>query len=132
MTADTHKLSLRSYILLAILALAFFLPGIAALPPIDRDEPRYTQATTQMLESGDFVDIRFMDQVRYKQPAGIYWIQSARGHLARSQDLGPPSAVGPEWHDCGVARGLAGRGLLWPQGRTGRRGDAGLLFQPDL
>ncbi len=81
MTRPDDHLSLRSYFLLAVLSLAFFLPGIAALPPIDRDEPRYTQATTQMLETGDFVDIRFMDQVRYKQPAGIYWIQSASAAL---------------------------------------------------
>ena len=71
------KLTLRDYALLAVLALAFFLPGISSLPPVDRDEPRYTQATTQMLETGDFLDIRFMDQVRYKQPAGIYWLQAA-------------------------------------------------------
>jgi 4-amino-4-deoxy-L-arabinose transferase-like glycosyltransferase len=77
MTLAGGKLNLRDYALLAILALAFFLPGISSLPPVDRDEPRYTQATTQMLETGDFLDIRFMDQVRYKQPAGIYWLQAA-------------------------------------------------------
>lgn len=77
MTPAGGKLSLRDYALLAVLALAFFLPGIASLPPVDRDEPRYTQATTQMLETRDFLDIRFMDQVRYKQPAGIYWLQAA-------------------------------------------------------
>jgi 4-amino-4-deoxy-L-arabinose transferase-like glycosyltransferase len=30
-----------------------------------------------MLASGDFVDIRFQDEPRYLQPAGIYWLQSA-------------------------------------------------------
>ena len=77
MTLVGGKLFFRDYALLAILALAFFLPGISSLPPVDRDEPRYTQATTQMLETGDFLDIRFMDKVRYKQPAGIYWLQAA-------------------------------------------------------
>lgn len=65
------------YVLLALLSLAFFLPGLAALPPFDRDESRYTQATTQMFETGNFVDIRFQDQPRYLQPAGIYWLQAA-------------------------------------------------------
>jgi 4-amino-4-deoxy-L-arabinose transferase-like glycosyltransferase len=77
MTPATDKLTLRDYALLAVMALCFFLPGLSTLPPVDRDEPRYTQATTQMLETGDFLDIRFMDQVRYKQPAGIYWLQAA-------------------------------------------------------
>jgi 4-amino-4-deoxy-L-arabinose transferase-like glycosyltransferase len=30
-----------------------------------------------MLESGDFVDIRFGQVPRYKKPVGIYWLQSA-------------------------------------------------------
>ena len=30
-----------------------------------------------MVESGDFVDIRFQDDVRYKKPVGIYWMQAA-------------------------------------------------------
>ena len=38
---------------------------------------RYVQATHQMAESGDYVDIRFQDASRYKKPVGIYWLQSA-------------------------------------------------------
>jgi len=30
-----------------------------------------------MLDTGDFVDIRFQDEARHKKPAGIYWLQSA-------------------------------------------------------
>src|SRR5207245_3936655 len=44
--------------------------------PLDRDESRYMQATTQMFETGNFVDIRFQGQPRYLQPAGIYWLQA--------------------------------------------------------
>ena len=64
------------YLLLAVLSLALFVPGEATLPPLDRDESRYTQATTQMFETGNFIDIRFQDQPRYLQPAGIYWLQA--------------------------------------------------------
>lgn len=67
---------MRSYALLILLCLAAFLPGIASLPPIDRDEPRFTQASRQMAESGDYVDIRFQDVSRYKKPIGIYWLQN--------------------------------------------------------
>ena len=61
---------------LAILALALFLPGFFTLPVTDRDEARFAQASRQMIESGDPIDIRFQDRPRYKKPAGIYWLQS--------------------------------------------------------
>ena len=61
---------------LALLALLLFLPGRAGLPPIDRDESRYMQATAQMLETGNYVDVRFQDAPRYLQPAGIYWLEA--------------------------------------------------------
>ncbi|TPW29874.1 ArnT family glycosyltransferase [Pararhizobium mangrovi] len=64
-------------LVLVLVSLAAFLPGIANLPPTDRDEARYVQATRQMVESGDYVDIRFQDEPRYKKPVGIYWLQSA-------------------------------------------------------
>jgi 4-amino-4-deoxy-L-arabinose transferase-like glycosyltransferase len=62
--------------LLTVLAIALLWPGITRIPPLDRDESRYAQATVQMLESGDFVDVRFQDVPRYVQPAGIYWLQA--------------------------------------------------------
>ncbi len=64
------------YLLLVLLSLVLFVPGQASLPPLDRDKSRYMQATTQMFETGNFVDIRFQDQPRYLQPAGIYWLQA--------------------------------------------------------
>lgn len=69
--------STRQNLLLAIFCLFAFLPGIVSLPPIDRDEARFVQATKQMMESGDYIDIRFQDVHRYKKPAGIYWLQAA-------------------------------------------------------
>ena len=75
------KLRTRDMILLTLLVLAMALPGLgimgAGLPVIDRDEARYAQATVQMLESGDYVNIRFQDQARNKKPAGAYWLQAA-------------------------------------------------------
>lgn len=59
------------------MALILFLPGRASLPAIDRDESRYMQAASQMLETGNFIDVRFQDQPRYLQPAGIYWLEAA-------------------------------------------------------
>jgi len=67
----------RAYGLLSLLSLALYLPGLATLPPTDRDESRFVQASRQMLESQDFLRIRFQDEPRNKKPAGIYWLQAA-------------------------------------------------------
>jgi 4-amino-4-deoxy-L-arabinose transferase-like glycosyltransferase len=60
-----------------LVALAAGLPGLLAIPPLDRDESRFAEASAQMLESGDFITIEFQDQPRFKKPAGIYWLQAA-------------------------------------------------------
>lgn len=70
------------YLILAIVTLLMTVPGISTLPPIDRDEARYVQASRQMVETGDFVDIRLQEQTRYKKPIGIYWLQSAAVSLS--------------------------------------------------
>src|SRR3981081_2513149 len=66
----------RAIAFLTLCALLVFLPGFFNIPPIDRDEARFAQATKQMVETGDFVDIRFQDEVRYKKPVGVYWLQA--------------------------------------------------------
>ncbi len=71
-----HHKALRS-VALVLLCLALYLPGQASVPPFDRDESRFMQATKQMVESGDYIDIRFQDEARHKKPVGIYWLQSA-------------------------------------------------------
>ena len=79
----------RVWLLLAI-CLALFLPGFFTLQPMDRDEPRFAQATKQMLETGDYVAIRFQDEARNKKPVGIYWMQAAVVRAAEA--LGVPDA----------------------------------------
>ena len=54
---------------LVLCALLLFLPGFFTIPPIDRDEARFAQATKQMVESGDYVDIRFQDCLLYTSPS---------------------------------------------------------------
>jgi 4-amino-4-deoxy-L-arabinose transferase-like glycosyltransferase len=63
--------------LLTLLCLALWLPGIISLPALDRDESRFAQSSRQMLESGNYVDIRLGHVPRYKKPVGIYWLQAA-------------------------------------------------------
>lgn len=61
---------------LLLWSLLLLLPGLTSLPPLDRDEPRFAQASKQMLTSGNFHDIFFQEEPRYKKPIGIYWLQS--------------------------------------------------------
>ncbi len=67
----------RNYIFLFLFSLMMTASGLASMPPLDRDEPRFVQATKQMTETGDYVDIRFQEASRYQKPIGIYWLQSA-------------------------------------------------------
>ncbi|MBV9331455.1 MAG: glycosyltransferase family 39 protein [Alphaproteobacteria bacterium] len=62
---------------LGALCLCLWLPALVSLPALDRDESRFAQSSKQMLESGNFVDIRFGKEARYNKPAGIYWLQAA-------------------------------------------------------
>jgi len=68
---------IRRYVLLCLLCSTLYAPGLIAIPPLDRDEARFAQATRQMLASGDFIRIRFQDEARNKKPVGIYWLQAA-------------------------------------------------------
>ncbi len=80
----------RAIVLLTLCCIVLFMPGFVTIPVIDRDEARFAQATKQMVESGEFVDIRFQNDVRYKKPVGIYWLQAAVVETAST--LGVPRA----------------------------------------
>jgi 4-amino-4-deoxy-L-arabinose transferase-like glycosyltransferase len=78
---------LRAVLVLIAISLAAFLPGFLQIPPVDRDEARFAQATKQMIETGDYVDIRFQDEPRYKKPVGIYWLQAVVVNAAEAAGL---------------------------------------------
>ena len=77
------------YLLLLIFSLLVTVPGLWRIPPVDRDEARFVQATKQMVEGGDYVDIRYKDDTRYKKPIGIYWLQSAAVNLSGMGEEAP-------------------------------------------
>lgn len=72
---DTLTQGIRPFLVLTALCAALFLPGLSVLPPTDRDEARFMQATKQMLETEDVVNIRFQSEPRTKKPVGIHWLQ---------------------------------------------------------
>jgi len=61
-------------IFLAVLALS--LPQAALLPLLDRDEPRFAEASREMLQSGNYVVPTFNHEPRYAKPPLIYWCQA--------------------------------------------------------
>ena len=85
----------RAAVLLVAFSLLAFLPGFFQIPPVDRDEARFAQATKQMLETHEYVDIRFQNEVRYKKPVGIYWLQAAA--VKAGEVLGVPQARTTIW-----------------------------------
>jgi len=64
-----------SFLFLAFLGL--YAVGDWALPLIDRDEPRFAEASREMLERGDFIVPYFNNQTRFDKPPLIYWLQDA-------------------------------------------------------
>ncbi len=78
----------RPRLALVLLCLALWLPGFFSIPPSDRDEARFAQATRQMLDSGDHVRIRYQDEERNKKPVGIHWLQVTTVRAAEVLHLG--------------------------------------------
>src|SRR6185312_14294749 len=79
--SSSHR---RAALVLTVFAFTCFLQGIISLPPTNRDESRFAQATKQMFETGDFIDIRFQDMPRYRKPIGIYWLQAVSVSAAKA------------------------------------------------
>ncbi len=110
----------RRCVLTLAVALITVLPGLAAMPVTDRDEARFAQASKQMIETGDLIDIRFQDQPRWKKPVGIYWLQAASvSVLGGGIDAGiwayrVPSALAVIL--AALAMGWAARPLIGPRG----------------
>lgn len=76
-----------AYLFLLLFCIACFSPGLVTMPVTDRDEPRFAQASKQMIETGNYVDIRYQDEVRYKKPVGIYWLQATATRIFNRDNL---------------------------------------------
>jgi 4-amino-4-deoxy-L-arabinose transferase-like glycosyltransferase len=79
-------LARRPVVTFGLLFLLLWTPALFSLPPLDRDESRFAQSSSQMLATGDFIDIRFGHVPRYKKPVGIYWLQAASTAIAGMGD----------------------------------------------
>ena len=76
----------RGPLLAALVALIAGLPGLLALPVLDRDEARFAQSTAQMLETGNLIDTQFQDQSREREPIALHWLQAASVQVLSSAE----------------------------------------------
>lgn len=66
----------RRFVAICLFALVLHGAGTWALPLVDRDEPRFAEATREMLERQDFLVPYFNHNYRFDKPILIYWCQS--------------------------------------------------------
>ena len=71
-------------VILCLLAIISFFSTINILPPLDRDEARYIQSSSQMMETKDFLNINFLDTPRLKKPPASYWLQSLSATIVKN------------------------------------------------
>ncbi len=82
-------------LLLVVLCVLLWTPGFFTLPPTDRDESRFVQATKQMLETGDYVRIMNGMEPRNRKPIGIHWLQAPFAAAAHGLRLATGNPVWP-------------------------------------
>lgn len=87
-------------VLLVLLCAAVYLPGTVRIPPVDRDEARFAQASRQMFESvalpaeqqtpalhdGGLVIPKVQSKPRLNKPPLIYWAQTASAFVFTGGD----------------------------------------------
>jgi len=69
------KITSQPVLFIILLGLALNLSGAWLLPLIDRDEPRFAEASREMRERRDWVVPEFNGEPRYDKPPLIYWAQ---------------------------------------------------------
>src|SRR5205814_5572494 len=84
-----------NYALLFLGCIIFHMVGTWSLPLIDRDEPRFAEASREMIERGDYIVPYFNNQLRLDKPPLAYWTQVASYRIFGESDFSArfPSAI---------------------------------------
>jgi 4-amino-4-deoxy-L-arabinose transferase-like glycosyltransferase len=85
----------RNYALLFFGCVLFHIAATRSLPLIDRDEPRFAEASREMIERGDYIVPRFNNQLRLDKPPLAYWAQVTSYRVFGQNDFAArfPSAL---------------------------------------
>ena len=89
------KSAIRNFALLFAGCVLFHIAGTWSLPLIDRDEPRFAEASREMIERGDYIVPYFNDQLRLDKPPLTYWAQTVSYRVFGENDFAArfPSAI---------------------------------------
>src|ERR1043166_7992261 len=83
------------YAILFFGCVAFHIIGTWSLPLIDRDEPRFAEASREMIERGDYIVPHFNGDLRLDKPPLTYWAQVMSYKVFGENDFAArfPSAI---------------------------------------
>jgi 4-amino-4-deoxy-L-arabinose transferase-like glycosyltransferase len=74
--------------LIILIGLALLLPGTRTMPLLDRDEPRFAQATIEMIERNEWIIPYFNGEYRFDKPVLTYWIMRIGYCIFGKNELG--------------------------------------------
>ena len=92
--AATLKSAPAKYAILFFGCVLFHILGTWTLPLIDRDEPRFAEASREMIERGNYVVPYFNNQLRLDKPPLTYWAQVASYHIFGENDFAASFSFG--------------------------------------
>lgn len=83
------------YAILFFACVLFHILGTWSLPLVDRDEPRFAEASRESIERGNYIVPYFNNQLRLDKPPLTYWAQVASYHIFGENDFAArfPSAI---------------------------------------
>src|SRR4051794_33214611 len=79
--------TVTKYAILFFACVLFHILGTWSLPLIDRDEPRFAEASREMIERGNYIVPYFNNQLRLDKPPLTYWTQVASYHIFGENDF---------------------------------------------
>jgi len=114
----------EKHAILFIGCVLFHIVGTWTLPLIDRDEPRFAEASREMIQRGDYVVPYFNNQLRLDKPPLTYWAQVISYRIFGENDFAArfPSALAAAL----IAVTIPVRGLRIGRERVGWR--AAIIF----
>src|ERR1043166_1081257 len=92
---DKLKSAPAKYAILFFSCVLFHILGTWSLPLVDRDEPRFAEASREMIKRSNYVVPYFNNQLRLDKPPLTYWAQVASYRIFGENDFAArfPSAI---------------------------------------
>src|SRR5437016_10532593 len=90
-----NRSTITRHVVLFICCVLFHILGTWSVPLIDRDEPRFAEASREMIERRDYIVPHFNNQLRLDKPPLAYWAQVASFRIFGENDFAArfPSAI---------------------------------------